>query len=586
MDRGAAVLLGATAAIALAALLPIASLVGGSGSPSGSRFEISTVRGGRLGLPWLDPRTPAETEQQATVVLFGLLVGMGAATLATAAVTVVALVGAREAGRSQENVVRRAVGASRRTLRDSALLEAGVIAVPAAAVGLGLGSALSELARTGWPGSTAAYRPAATVALVLAVAALVVLSAVLPVIFARQSRLADAEPAARAIFGPAVAQFAAGLAVLVTGTLLAQYAGELAGPSDPVGEGAVLELTTHSGDRAELGRGYAALLERLGAAALAPSLTSPGALTGLGTIGTVITDCGFCPTGDIALPLHVFYATHHVVSSDSFQALGAHLVAGRGFRPGDRADTAPVVVVNRALARLHFQRGEAIGRKMLVGDGKVWYTVVGIVDDAPARGFGGRLQPPLTVYLSILQHPAAAADLLVRGNRASASAGLARREAAALLAPFGLRMTETNLSRIRAGEAAPVRWFARWIAFEGWVTVLVAAVGMFAVMRIWVRSLLPELGVRRALGATRARVLALVVRQAAAVAVAGIVAGWWFGSAVWRVLPTILRDAATWDAGVVAVAAAPLVLATMAGALLPAVRAVRSDPAKLLAGDR
>jgi hypothetical protein len=52
------------------------------------------------------------------------------------------------------------------------------------------------------------------------------------------------------------------------------------------------------------------------------------------------------------------------------------------------------------------------------------------------------------------------------------------------------------------------------------------------------------------------------------------------------VLPTILRDAAAWDAGLVAVAAAPLVLATMAGALLPAFRAVRNDPAKLLAGDR
>jgi hypothetical protein len=108
IDRGAAVLLGATTALALAVLLPVASLMGAPGGNAEPRLEISTVRGGRLGLPWMDPRTPAGTQRQATTVLFGLLVGMAAATLATAGITVVALVGARDAVRRPDDAVRRA----------------------------------------------------------------------------------------------------------------------------------------------------------------------------------------------------------------------------------------------------------------------------------------------------------------------------------------------------------------------------------------------------------------------------------------------------------------------------------------------
>ncbi len=125
-------------------------------------------------------------------------------------------------------------------------------------------------------------------------------------------------------------------------------------------------------------------------------------------------------------------------------------------------------------------------------------------------------------------------------------------------------------------------WFARWIAVEGWATVVIACVGMMAVMRIWVRSLLPELGLRRALGATKASVLLLVLRQALSVVAVGVAAGCWFGWSVWNVLPTILTGASTWDTSALAVAATPLVLATLVGAILPALRALRDTPVALI----
>jgi hypothetical protein len=173
MDRGVALVIAATVALALAALLPVTSLAGESGALE-SRLQISTVRGGRLGLPWQDPRTPADTQRQAVVVLFGLLVGVSAATLGTAGAAVVALVSARDASRTSDDAVRGGVGSSRRRIRDAALLEAVAIVVGAVVVGVTVGAAVSHIAVGTWPGSVAPPKPTAVLTLVLGVSALVV----------------------------------------------------------------------------------------------------------------------------------------------------------------------------------------------------------------------------------------------------------------------------------------------------------------------------------------------------------------------------------------------------------------------------
>jgi hypothetical protein len=90
-------------------------------------------------------------------------------------------------------------------------------------------------------------------------------------------------------------------------------------------------------------------------------------------------------------------------------------------------------------------------------------------------------------------------------------------------------------------------------------------------------------GLRRALGATKASGLLLVLRQAVGVVAVGVAAGCWSGWSVWNVLPTILRGAATWDTSSLAMAALPLALAMLVGASLPAGSALRDAPAHLIA---
>ncbi len=84
----------------------------------------------------------------------------------------------------------------------------------------------------------------------------------------------------------------------------------------------------------------------------------------------------------------------------------------------------------------------------------------------------------------------------------------------AALGPHLARVTQLSEARLLDAAAAPLRWFGALFGAEGWAMLLVAVVGTFAVMWLWVASLLRELGVRRAIGARRRDVLRFVLARA------------------------------------------------------------------------
>ena len=245
---------------------------------------------------------------------------------------------------------------------------------------------------------------------------------------------------------------------------------------------------------------YAAFLDQLADSGTRASLTSPGGLLGLGTVGTVTTDCGQCSEGGLPIRWRVKAATHQFVSADTFHMLGIR-VRGRA-RPHPRrcVGRARVAVINRSLAAREFQDGEAIGRGIrVVDDGEQWSTVVGVVDDPPAVGLGAGTQPKYSVYLSVLQHPPESLELMTPGNRereVQAAASVARtaghrrpREADARAGRPGSRaaaLVRRHSSGCRDGRCSPS-----------------PLLGALAAARLWVTSLLAELGVRRAMGARR-----------------------------------------------------------------------------------
>ena len=586
---GTAVLLVAAAAAAVAVLLPATSPVGRGPGAVPVRLILPRAGGMDLGLVWgALVRSPDAIRDAALASLSHLLLGVAAGVVAVTWLTTLALSTARASARSGEVVIRRSVGATRLMILGASLLEGGFVAVAALAVGGATGLAAARVALGSWPGTVGAAAPAAGVVAVAATLAGIAVGALLPLVFTRRDgRLVSSDEASLALVVPAL-QLGVSLTVLVAGSMLAGRArapGRIGNGAAPgAADGQVYEIAAPDSAPAARAAAYASLLRRLAAepSVGAASLTSRGATLGLGPEDVVATDCGECRWGNLPLPWHTFFAIHHLVSADSFRALGLRVVAGRALTDADRWSAPRVAVVSRSLASLHFEARGAVGRFIRVGHGSdQLYTVVGVVADRAPSGFGGGYEPPDVVYLSVLQHPAAAVELLVRPRGPGARAAVDR----ALSEARGPRLAAdapVSEAGLLAAEAAPLGWFGRMLRAVGGAMVVIATLGTFAVMWLWVASLLRELGVRRAVGARRRDVLAFVLWRAALVAAAGVAFGTWAGIAAWDALQTVVAGLPAWDPHAVLRYGALLAAATLAGALVPALRASRQSPVRLL----
>jgi len=235
-------------------------------------------------------------------------------------------------------------------------------------------------------------------------------------------------------------------------------------------------------------------------------------------------------------------------------------------------------VVNRTLAL----RVAPLGSTIALGYGPDReHTVVGVVDDVTPPGLGGTLEPRYVVYASILQHPAAGADLVVRSAGTEPPAAVLSAMHSALGRDAALSGPVSEAS-VLAAEAAPLRWFARALDGEGWVMLAVASLGTFSVMWLWVTSVLGELGLRRATGARRRQIMRYVLARAAAVAAWGAAFGAWVGLMVWDAVHALAETLPAWDPAGVGRAALLLGAFALAGALVPAWRAARTPPAALV----
>ena len=520
------------------------------------------------------------------LLLILFLASLGA--LAVAVLAMASVSAARAWRRAGELVIRRSVGASRRDLLLSALAEALAVTVAVGMAGTLLAAATARMALAAWPGTAGAWRLAPAAALGI-VAATIVLAALAPVGAAASRRLVDTAQRTIPGFIPAI-QLGLSLALLMaTVAVLRQPSIGGSGLAE-AGDGDVYQIDAGAMPLEARASAFAALLDTLGKAegVVAVSLTSPREHVGLGTIDFVKTDCGVCPVGGLLLPWRELYAAHFFVSGDTFRTQGAAIVAGRGFTAADGPGEEPVAVVNRYMAARYFENGDAVGRDIYVGSGirSQRHEVIGVVDDARPAAFGAAAQPLEAVYLSVLQHPVARADLLVREAPGSRN-GAASAAAAVIGAAPGIRRIATGSEReLTRREAAPARWFGVGFGLEALAIFAIALVGTFTAMALWVRSLHHELALRRAVGAPRRRVLGWLLLQAAAVGLRGAVVGAVFFAPV--LLPELERmmpGARVWDPRTLGVLAALLAVTALCGAILPARAALRNPPAAGLASE-
>lgn len=274
--------------------------------------------------------------------------------------------------------------------------------------------------------------------------------------------------------------------------------------------------------------------------------------------------------------------SYETVTPGYFETMGIPLVAGRDFTLQDRADGLPVAILSEGLARRLWPRGDAVGKRIKdygPGDPSPWKTVVGVVGDVRYRSLAA---PSLDYYVPYTQSDLAPIHVVLRTSgdpRALASA--LEREVWALDRNQPVARITTMEERVGSVLAQP-RLLASLSGLFAVVAALLAAIGLYGVVSTSVVRRTREIGLRMALGSSRARVLRLVAREGLLPAAAGAALG--LLAALW-----LRRALASWLTGPAAanpeVFAAVLLLLLAAAGLavwVPARRAMKLEPSLAL----
>ena len=274
---------------------------------------------------------------------------------------------------------------------------------------------------------------------------------------------------------------------------------------------------------------------------------------------------------------------HREIIGDYFGVMRVPILKGRAFTAADGPASAPVVIINDALARKYFPGEEPIGK--LIANDRVpdststWYTIVGVVGDERQ---GSLVEPARAeVFAPLGQGLTRNMKLVVRstpGRDPALLAGGVRRairDMDSLLAIASIRpMTEVH------GAAMSRQRFMSVLVFVFAATgVLLAIVGVFGVLAQLVQSRTREMGLRIALGARPDQVRWLVVRNGARLVVAGVVGGLVIAVLSTRVMASLLYGVKPTDAASYLAAAVMVIILGVLAATIPAIRASSANPA-------
>ena len=263
-------------------------------------------------------------------------------------------------------------------------------------------------------------------------------------------------------------------------------------------------------------------------------------------------------------------------SADVARVMGMRLLRGRW--PTD-TEPVPAFVINETLARRHFGDSDLLGTRFrlpYVGRESSWATVVGVVADMKLQKLDGPAEPEL--YVDYAHAPLFGYSLVARVTvDAAAAVAEIRRNVAGVDAAVPVLDAKT-LEAALADSIAPYRFNLFTFGLFAAVALLLASVGIYSTLAYSTSRRTREIGIRRALGAGRGEVVAMVIRQGMTVALVGTLVGLVIGVAVARVMRGLLYEVSPSDPYVFAAASALLLLTGFAASLGPALRAASVQP--------
>ena len=276
-------------------------------------------------------------------------------------------------------------------------------------------------------------------------------------------------------------------------------------------------------------------------------------------------------------------AFYTAVTPGYFRAMGMSVARGRGLLDTDDHPTADRVVVMNETAVRKFWGGEnPVGQRITFADGKK-AEVVGVVRDVRQRFLTNTVEPQM--FVAWAQAPELSASMVVRtANDPSLLVPAMHREVWAV--DPNLPVEEWTLAWLMSQSIATSKFQTTLLVWFASVALLLAAMGVYALISYAVAQRTREIGVRMALGAARRDVVSMVLRQGVRLAVAGVAIGLIGAYYLTKLLTTALYDVTPTDPLSHVAAAVLLGLVAALATYIPARRAATVDPVVALRDER
>jgi putative ABC transport system permease protein len=273
-----------------------------------------------------------------------------------------------------------------------------------------------------------------------------------------------------------------------------------------------------------------------------------------------------------------------LITPEYFQTLGIRLMRGRLFTEADGETAPPVMILNEAAARRLFPSETAIGQRVgfeISVKPAEALTIVGIVSDTRDTGLNRPARP--TMYISYrqqkhLKHQMNFFSLAIRAQHHVEKLTSGVRAALATLDP-DLPVFEVETMQ-KSIEGSTTEWRQSMLMFGGFgaLALLLASLGIYAVMAYTVAQRTSEIGVRMALGASQSRILGMVLRESAQVLIVGVALGLAGAFALTRVIEDQLYGVKSTDPVTFTTVPALLIGVALLASYIPARRAAGVEP--------
>lgn len=262
-------------------------------------------------------------------------------------------------------------------------------------------------------------------------------------------------------------------------------------------------------------------------------------------------------------------------TAEYFSTLRIPVLRGRNFTSADRDDAAPVAIISDSMARKFWPNEEPIGRRLRVVKGP-WLTVVGVSGDVIHDWFNRRNTP--VMYRPFRQAPTDYSCLVIRTAGDPASVAPAARRALLGVDPDQPVFEVMTMRRALHERTIGLQYLSAIMTVFAAMALLLASVGLYALITYLVAQRRHEIGVRIALGASASDVVWLTVGQSLRLTLSGAAIGLVLSIALSRLMEAGMLGVATSDARVFAGFAAVLIMTALLAGYLPARRAAAIDP--------